>query len=70
MPGSTPGIPAGARYRDYFTIEAGGVPLVVLRDKEGQLRALVNVCRHRGTIVAYGSGNCAVLQCPYHALDL
>jgi carnitine monooxygenase subunit len=56
-----------ARAGDFFTLEAGGVPLVVVRDQEETLRAFVNVCRHRGTIVASGSGNRATLQCPYHA---
>jgi choline monooxygenase len=43
------------------------VPLAVVRDRAGVLRALVNVCRHRGHPVLAGAGSCAVLQCPYHA---
>jgi phenylpropionate dioxygenase-like ring-hydroxylating dioxygenase large terminal subunit len=51
----------------YFTCDAGDVPVVVVRDKEGILRALVNVCRHRGSLVCEGEGRRETLQCPYHA---
>jgi phenylpropionate dioxygenase-like ring-hydroxylating dioxygenase large terminal subunit len=51
----------------YFTIRAGDVPLIVVRDREGELRALVNVCRHRGAEVVSGEGRCTTLQCHYHA---
>jgi phenylpropionate dioxygenase-like ring-hydroxylating dioxygenase large terminal subunit len=46
---------------------AGHIPVVVTRAQDGELRALVNVCRHRGHVVAQGSGCRATLQCPYHA---
>jgi phenylpropionate dioxygenase-like ring-hydroxylating dioxygenase large terminal subunit len=53
---------------DYFTCDAGIVPLIVTRDEAGTLRAFVNVCRHRGHQVATEeSGHCTVFQCPYHA---
>ncbi|MCA1668865.1 MAG: Rieske (2Fe-2S) protein [Thermomicrobia bacterium] len=53
---------------DYFTCVAGTVPLIVARDGAGTLRALVNVCRHRGHQVASEEhGHCTVFQCPYHA---
>src|SRR5689334_16248021 len=52
---------------DFFTCSVGDVPVVVTRDAAGELHALLNVCRHRGSIVAQGSGNRATLQCPYHA---
>jgi phenylpropionate dioxygenase-like ring-hydroxylating dioxygenase large terminal subunit len=51
----------------YFTVRVGEIPLVVLRDKEGGLRAFVNVCRHRGAEVVSGEGRCTTLQCHYHA---
>ena len=35
--------------------------------RDGVLRALVNVCRHRGHHVLEGTGSCTSLQCPYHA---
>jgi phenylpropionate dioxygenase-like ring-hydroxylating dioxygenase large terminal subunit len=52
---------------DWFTCVAGTIPIVVTRDRAGNINALVNVCRHRGHLVAAGSGNRASLQCPYHA---
>ena len=51
----------------YFTCDAGGVPVVVVRDKSGALRAFLNVCRHRGSLVCEGEGRRETLQCPYHA---
>jgi choline monooxygenase len=51
----------------YLTGFAGHIPVVVVRGKDGELRGFVNVCRHRGHIVASGSGRRSTLQCPYHA---
>src|SRR5687768_975058 len=51
----------------FFTGDLGGVPIVVLRDKDGRLRAFLNVCRHRGSLVCEGEGKRETLQCPYHA---
>ncbi len=52
---------------DFFTCFAGQIPIVVVRDLEGKLRGFVNVCRHRGHLIAEGAGNRKALQCPYHA---
>lgn len=52
---------------DYFTMEIGGEPIVVTRDHTGKINAFSNVCRHRGALVAQGSGNARTLSCPYHA---
>lgn len=51
----------------YLPTEVGGVPTVVTRDREGELHALVNVCRHRGTVVCREPGRGDSLTCPYHA---
>jgi choline monooxygenase len=51
----------------YFTTRSGDVPVVVVRDRDGELRAFVNVCRHRGAEVVSGEGSCTTLQCHYHA---
>jgi phenylpropionate dioxygenase-like ring-hydroxylating dioxygenase large terminal subunit len=51
----------------YFTAKAGRTPVVVTRAKDGELRAFLNVCRHRGFQVAEGEGKRETLQCPYHA---
>ncbi|MFV0306678.1 MAG: aromatic ring-hydroxylating oxygenase subunit alpha [Desertimonas sp.] len=53
----------------YVTLSAGGVPLVVVRQPDGSLRGLVNVCRHRGaTLLAAPCGDgLGAIRCPYHA---
>jgi phenylpropionate dioxygenase-like ring-hydroxylating dioxygenase large terminal subunit len=51
----------------FFASDAGHIPVVVTRAADGELRAFVNVCRHRGHVVAEGAGCRATLQCPYHA---
>jgi phenylpropionate dioxygenase-like ring-hydroxylating dioxygenase large terminal subunit len=52
---------------DYFTTEIVGIPLIVVRDRRGEVRAFVNSCRHRGTQLASGAGSCRVFSCPYHS---
>jgi phenylpropionate dioxygenase-like ring-hydroxylating dioxygenase large terminal subunit len=56
-----------SRPGDFFTSSAGDVPVVVTRNADGELHALLTVCRHRGSVVAQGRGNRSSLQCPYHA---
>ncbi len=51
----------------FHTSRAGDIPVLLVRDREGTLRAFLNVCRHRGSIVCKGSGQRETLQCPYHA---
>jgi phenylpropionate dioxygenase-like ring-hydroxylating dioxygenase large terminal subunit len=51
----------------FFACAAGQIPVVVTRARDGVVRAFVNVCRHRGHVVANGSGRRETLQCPYHA---
>ena len=51
----------------FFTGRAGRMPVVVTRARDGELRAFLNVCRHRGFPVAAGAGRRETLQCPYHA---
>jgi phenylpropionate dioxygenase-like ring-hydroxylating dioxygenase large terminal subunit len=53
---------------DFFTYRAGLAPIVVTRDRSGQLRGFVNVCRHRGSeVVRDAAGHRETLQCRYHA---
>jgi phenylpropionate dioxygenase-like ring-hydroxylating dioxygenase large terminal subunit len=51
----------------YFPSATGPVPIVITLDREGVLRGFVNICRHRGAIVATGASRRGTLQCPYHA---
>jgi choline monooxygenase len=55
-----------ARNGSYVATEAGGAPVLVVRDDAGTLRAFLNVCRHRGAPVASGCGQAHALGCPYH----
>jgi choline monooxygenase len=50
----------------FFTAEVADEPIVVVRDKDGTLRAFSNVCRHRAGPIASGSGCKSVLRCGYH----
>jgi phenylpropionate dioxygenase-like ring-hydroxylating dioxygenase large terminal subunit len=55
---------------DYFLVDLGRESVIVCRDREGEIRALLNVCRHRGSRVCIErSGNAAGggFTCPYHA---
>ena len=51
----------------FLTTDAGGVPILVTCDKEGVVRAFINVCRHRGAVLTEGCGTRATVQCHYHA---
>ncbi|MBV8341449.1 MAG: aromatic ring-hydroxylating dioxygenase subunit alpha, partial [Gammaproteobacteria bacterium] len=52
---------------DYLTFELGGDSVIVLREAGGTIRALRNVCRHRGTRLLEGAGKChGRITCPYH----
>lgn len=51
---------------DYSALEIGGVPLVVVRDENGKLRAFANTCRHRSAQIMTGEGTCSRFRCPFH----
>jgi Rieske 2Fe-2S family protein len=52
---------------DYLTFSVGDDSLIVVRDDNGQVHALWNVCRHRGTqLCAEPQGRVGRLVCPYH----
>ena len=53
---------------DFFTTQVG-LPgsVVVVRNREGALRAFHNVCTHRGLEIATGSGNMDRFRCAYHS---
>ena len=52
----------------YFLAEVDDEPLIVVRARDGVLRAFYNVCRHRGTaVVEEQCGKAVRFQCPYHA---
>jgi choline monooxygenase len=51
----------------YVATRIGDVPVLLVRDEDGALRAFLNVCRHRGSLLCDGTGTRATIQCPYHA---
>jgi Rieske 2Fe-2S family protein len=52
----------------YFLATVAGESVVVVRGRDGTLRAFSNVCRHRGsTLLAEPAGRLVRFQCPYHA---
>jgi phenylpropionate dioxygenase-like ring-hydroxylating dioxygenase large terminal subunit len=55
------------RPHDFFTTRIGRQPVLVSRDADGQLRCVLNSCRHRGMmVVTQRSGNRKVHTCRYH----
>jgi len=52
---------------DYVSAELAGQPIVVLRDRDGEMRAMSNVCLHRMSTLLHGRGNTRSIVCPYHA---
>ena len=53
---------------DYFLFEIGKESIIIIRDKNSNVYAHFNVCRHRGSRVCLeGQGNTKLLVCPYHA---
>ena len=52
---------------DYLTLEIGSSSIVILRDRDGAIRAYHNTCRHRGSrICGKEKGHAHRLVCPYH----
>ena len=55
---------------DYTALNIGGEPISIVRGEDGELRALSNVCRHRGTLLLEPGVDCledGTIVCPYHA---
>ena len=52
----------------YKSIDVLGTPVIVVRDKQGEIRAFHNVCKHRGAKVCQQqSGTVQNFRCPYHS---
>ncbi|WP_108126363.1 aromatic ring-hydroxylating oxygenase subunit alpha [Saccharospirillum mangrovi] len=62
--GMTCEVPAAG---NYITVDIGQNPVLIVRDRDGEVRAFHNVCRHRGSRVCTGAkGKVANITCPYH----
>jgi len=51
---------------DYLAEDVAGMPVLMTRGADGDVRAFANICRHRGAPVASGCGNARAFVCPYH----
>lgn len=52
---------------DFKTIEMLGMPLLVTRTQDGEVRVMLNVCSHRGmTLTTEPCGQARIFTCPYH----
>jgi benzoate/toluate 1,2-dioxygenase alpha subunit len=52
---------------DYYTTHIGRQPIVIARNRQGQLNAFINACSHRGAMLCrYKRGNKATYTCPFH----
>ncbi|MEM9285086.1 MAG: SRPBCC family protein [Pseudomonadota bacterium] len=53
---------------DFMRCEAAGVPILLTKTAEGETRAFINACRHRGTRLVDDDKGCKRrFSCPYHA---
>jgi phenylpropionate dioxygenase-like ring-hydroxylating dioxygenase large terminal subunit len=51
----------------YVAATVAGMPVVVVRDRSGVVRAFYNVCKHRAHELLSGAGTTGTIVCPYHA---
>lgn len=52
---------------NFITVQIGDYPIVIVRDRHGNINAFHNSCRHRGSrVCAKSKGTTAKLVCPYH----
>lgn len=52
---------------DYYTTYIGRQPIIIARNKDGELNAIINSCSHRGAMLCrHKSGNKSTYTCPFH----
>lgn len=51
----------------YFTFNILDQNIMIVKGKDGEIRAFYNVCPHRGHELVEGEGKTSVITCPYHA---
>ena len=51
---------------DFRTMELDGISVLIVRQRDGALRAFHNVCRHHAAEVCTGEGSISEMVCPYH----
>ena len=54
---------------DYVTVDVAGESVIIVRQPDGAVRGMLNVCRHRGArILLDEHGSCPrMIRCPYHS---
>ena len=59
-------LPAG---KQWVATVVGGLPVLLVRDAEGELRGFLNVCRHRASPLCEPTetGSGSLIRCPYHS---
>ncbi|MDW9477153.1 Rieske 2Fe-2S domain-containing protein, partial [Sinorhizobium meliloti] len=56
-----------AKAGSYTTLRVGAYEVVIVRGRDGEVRAFHNSCRHRGSLICKArQGQVAKLVCPYH----
>lgn len=56
-----------ANPKDFFTTYIGRQPILIARDRDGQLNAFINACSHRGAMLCrHKRGNKSTYTCPFH----
>lgn len=64
MAGFTCELPAPG---SYLSVRIGPWPVLIVRDRSGDLKAFHNSCRHRGALLCKeGAGTAPRIVCPYH----
>ena len=51
---------------NFKAMDVVGVPVLLIRQKHGEVRAFLNTCTHRGNPIAQGVGTAARFTCQYH----
>jgi phenylpropionate dioxygenase-like ring-hydroxylating dioxygenase large terminal subunit len=51
---------------DRVALDIAGLPVLVVRGRDGQARTFLNSCTHRGAVLTQGSGSSQRIKCPYH----
>ncbi|MGY0561208.1 MULTISPECIES: Rieske 2Fe-2S domain-containing protein [unclassified Luteimonas] len=52
---------------DYYTTHIGRQPIIVTRDRNGELHAVINACAHKGALLCRRKhGNKGTFTCPFH----
>lgn len=52
---------------DYFLSRMGTAPVILTRDRQGDIHVMLNSCTHRGMkLCRYDQGNARAFTCPYH----